>query len=616
MGQRRGAVEGVGVNVAERYPLISILIPNYNYVKYVATAVDSALAQTYQNIEVVVSDNCSTDGAWELLNERYGDDPRVRLHQNEQNIGMARNFDRLMELARGRYVMCLSSDDFLFPPHLARLAERFEAEPELDVVYCNAYFAHEDGTVYATRAMAGQFPVDFTDARDELVEEFTTVCPVCFPCALFKREVLLEPGICGDPANGQDARDWELIIRLALANKRFAYIAQPSMAIRLHADQFSGDAYHRSGRNVLDYASYVERYMDHPEFVRRMRGREAGVARLLNTLVAQAPSLNGGVSPFDAAQLARFAALEQALHARAAVYEPARVRESRVSVVVETAGAPRPLLRALDSLSAQRYGAWEAVVVDHGSIPVEAMLRAHPAWERIAYVRLPTTHTAGAARNLALRMIRGEYVAFLDPDDSFSPDHLEHAVAEIARMGAMVSLATSRLVLERTNGAASTSEPLGESAPFGGDESDVARLDVAHAIPLGALVLYRGLLDRIGGFNDSVPILADWDFTLRLARAARFAPTGASTLGVTARLNLTAQRLGTALAHYPAVLDALYAAHPADARVAELRARHRDVVVSALAAAPDWLREPRGVAEFMDALGGRAPSPLRATQPA
>jgi len=187
----------------ERHPLISVLIPNFNYVKYVATAVDSALAQTYPNVEVVVSDNCSTDGAWELLNARYGADPRVRLYQNATNVGMARNFDRLLELARGRYVMCLSSDDFLFPQHVAQLEAGFASDPQLDVVYCNAYFAREDGTVYTTRAMPGQFPVDFVDARDELVEEFTTVCPVCFPCALFKREVLLEPGICGDPANGR-----------------------------------------------------------------------------------------------------------------------------------------------------------------------------------------------------------------------------------------------------------------------------------------------------------------------------------------------------------------------------------------------------------------------------
>ena len=128
-------MEGVVVIAQERYPLISILVPNYNYVQYVATAVDSALAQTYPNFEVVVCDNRSTDGAWELLNERYGDDPRVRLHQNETNIGMARNFDRLLELARGRYVMCLSSDDFLYPSHLTQLEQGFARDPGLDVVY-------------------------------------------------------------------------------------------------------------------------------------------------------------------------------------------------------------------------------------------------------------------------------------------------------------------------------------------------------------------------------------------------------------------------------------------------------------------------------------------------
>ena len=600
----------------ERYPLISVLIPNFNYVKYVAQAVDSALAQTYPNVEVVVSDNCSTDGAWELLTSRYGDDPRVRLYQNETNVGMARNFDRLLELARGRYVMCLSSDDFLLPPHLTRLEAGFAGDPGLDVVYCNAYFAREDGVVYATRAMPGQFPVDFADARDELVEEFTTVCPVCFPCALFKREVLLEPGICGDPGNGQDARDWELIIRLALEGKRFAYLAAPSMVIRLHADQFSGDAYHRSGRNVLDFAGYVERYVDHPEFVRRMRGREPGVARLLRTLVAQAPAFNGGVSPFDDVHQAWFDRLEQQLLARAAVYEPARVRDSRVSVVVQTAGQPAPLLRALDSVTAQRFDNWEIVLVDHGPMNLEALLRSHPAWERISYARLATPQNPGAARNLALRMIRGEYVAFLDPDNRYEADHLERAVEAIARSGATASLAGSRLAVERTDGTAGNAEQVGEIAEFGGAERDLAMLEIAHAVPLDVLVLYRGLFDRIGTFNDAVPLLDDWDFTLRLARAVRFAPAGSTSVIVAARLGLFAQRLGAALPHYAAVLDALYAAHPVEGHAAEQRVRHRTGVASALAAAPDWLREPHGVAAFMSVLSGRSPVPDAIQQPA
>lgn len=589
----------------ERYPLVSILIPNYNYVRYVATAVDSALAQTYPNLEVVVSDNCSTDGAWELLVERYGTNPRVRLHRNERNIGMAGNFDRLMQLARGRYVLCLSSDDFLFPPHVEQLEARFAAEPKLDVVYCTAYFARDDATIFAVRNLPGQFPVDYDDARDELVENLTTVCPLCWPCALFKREVL-SPEILGDPENGQTARDWEVVIRLALANKRFGYVARPGMAIRLHADQHTGDEYHRSGRNVIDFAAYVERYLDHPEFVRRMRGHELAVARLLSALVAQAANMNGGTSPFDAEQLAGFTALEQRLVARAEVYEPARVTESRVSVVIEAAGAPQPLLRAIDSVAAQSFGNWELCVVDHGAIPVEPLLRAHPVWERISCVRMPAVQPPGAARNLALRMARGEYLAFLDPNDRFAPDHVARAVETIAREGARAALATSRLVLERTNGSATHVETLGEVVPFGGEAADLAGLEVAHAIPLAALVVYRGMFDRIGRFNESLPILDDWEFALRLARAARIAPTGATTVDLTARLGLVAQRLGAALSQYVPVLDAVYGGYPVAGPDVERRARHRESVATAVGAANDWIAEPRGLAAFMGLLAGRS----------
>src|SRR6202011_5524475 len=103
----------------------------------------------------------------------------------------------------------------------------------------------------------------------------------------------------------------------------------------------------------------------------------------------------------------------------------------RISIVVQHAGAPQPLVRALDSIAAQSAGNWEVVLVDHSPIPVEALLQAHPVRERMSYVRLPTQHSAAAARNLGLRMIRGEYVSFLDPDDRFAPEHLERAIETI-----------------------------------------------------------------------------------------------------------------------------------------------------------------------------------------
>ncbi|MBV9409506.1 MAG: glycosyltransferase [Candidatus Eremiobacteraeota bacterium] len=335
------------------------------------------------------------------------------------------------------------------------------------------------------------------------------------------------------------------------------------------------------------------------------------MANFLSLLVGQAAAFNAGTSPFDAEQLKRFTAIEARLRERAVVYEPAHVRESRVSVLVEAAGAPRPLLRALDSVAAQSFPNWDVVVVDHGSIPLEPVLRAHPVWERTSYVRLPTTNTAGAARNLALRMYRGEYVAFLDPDNRFAPNHLERAVDAIATTGALASLAEARLIVERTDGVATRAETVGEVARFSGEEDDVIRLEVAHTLRLDQVVLYRGMIDRIGRFNDAVPLLDDWDFLLRLVRATRFAPSGAVGVDVTVRLGLVAQRLGATLGHYPAILDALYAAHPAEPATVSARVRHRAEVVNAIGAANDWLTDPNGVAAFAAVLAGRpVPSPL------
>jgi glycosyltransferase involved in cell wall biosynthesis len=591
----------------ERYPLVSILIPTYNYVRYVERAVASAVAQTYPNVEVVVSDNCSIDGAWELLDERFAGEPRVRLHRNASNLGMAANFDRALELARGEYVLWLSSDDFLLPLHVERLQAPFAADPQLDVVYGNTYFANEDGTIREMRSLPGQFPVDYVDARDELVENFTTVCPMCFPCTLFRRSVLAEPGIWREPEQTELAGDWELAIRLALADKRFAYVARPTMVMRMHAEQSTGIEYHKSGRNILEFVAFVDRYIDHPAFRRRMRGREFGIATFLAAMLRDHAILNDGGSRLDAADEARIQAVLKRVMARAAEYEPARVRDARISVVVEADVPPALVLRSIDTLPAQDWAAWELVVVDHGSTPVESLLRAHSVWSRTSYVRHDAPLTPGAARNLGLRMARGEYVAFLEPGNGFAPRHLSSAVAAIATSGAQASIAATRLVIEGADARGVVLERLGEIAPFAGaDEGDVAHLAVAHAVPLDALVVYRGLIERLGRFNANLPILDDWDFALRVARAGRTALTREVTLDQSVRIGLTAHRLGGRLASVLPAMDALYAAHAVEADVAERRRAHRGDLAAMLARAPEATATTRGLAEFAGTLAGRA----------
>jgi glycosyltransferase involved in cell wall biosynthesis len=99
-------------------PAVSICIPVFNGAAFVGEALDSALAQTFDDIEVVVVDNASTDATLDVVASR--EDPRVRLLVNETNIGAGRNWNRAVSEARGEFVKILCAGDYLHPECVAR----------------------------------------------------------------------------------------------------------------------------------------------------------------------------------------------------------------------------------------------------------------------------------------------------------------------------------------------------------------------------------------------------------------------------------------------------------------------------------------------------------------
>lgn len=583
-------------------PLISVLIPHYNYIQYVPTAIDSVLNQSYPNVEIVVTDNQSTDGAVPILRARYVNEPRIRIIENERNLGMTGNFNRSLQYARGEYVLWLSSDDFMLRPHLERLQAVFDREPGIDVVYSSAYFADEAGHIYSIRQLPGQFPVDYVDARDELVEQITTVCPLCLPTALFPRALLEEMGPMDD--DEYLAADWEYAIRMAAAGKRFAYLADPSMAMRLHGDQASGDVYQQSGRNLVDFVGYVTKYVDHP-CMERMRGRERKIIVLMDGMRSDVLAVNE-TSPFSAQADAAFEQLRKKLLDRADVHEPAQARSRTVSVIVQAIGPPQCIVEAIDSVADQTFPNVEIVVVDHGAFPLESILRSHRAWKRISYLRHPNQIVPGSALNFGLRMARGEYIIVLDPDSRFAPDHVESLLATIERSGSQVAVASARLIVDRASTQLVAFEQVAEAGIYR-TESDFPGLgEIASALPLDAVLFYRGLNERAGIFSEQIPMLEDFEFLLRLERITRFAWSGERTLSVHVRLGFAAQIFGSKLGNYLNVLDAVYRAYPVPEPLAKLRTAQRASVARALETASQVIESPQGMAEFMATLAGRS----------
>ena len=92
---------------AGQRPLASILIPVYNRAGLIEATIRSALAQSYDPIEVVVVDNASTDATWEVLQRLALEDPRLRIFRNETNLGPVRNWRACAEHARGHYAKIL-----------------------------------------------------------------------------------------------------------------------------------------------------------------------------------------------------------------------------------------------------------------------------------------------------------------------------------------------------------------------------------------------------------------------------------------------------------------------------------------------------------------------------
>jgi len=120
-------------------PKVSVIVPNYNHAKYLRRRVESILAQTYQDFELILLDDCSTDGSREILRE-YAGDPRVRLDFNEKNSGTPfKQWNKGVGMARGKYVWIAESDDYAEPAFLERMTAMLEEHEDVAFAFCRSW---------------------------------------------------------------------------------------------------------------------------------------------------------------------------------------------------------------------------------------------------------------------------------------------------------------------------------------------------------------------------------------------------------------------------------------------------------------------------------------------
>lgn len=110
-------------------PIVSVLVTSYNRARYIAASIESVLSQTFGDFELLVTDNCSTDGTMDIVRQYERLDPRVRVVVNERNLGQFGNRNRAAELAEGTFLKYHDSDDLMYSYCLDTMVSMMLAHP-------------------------------------------------------------------------------------------------------------------------------------------------------------------------------------------------------------------------------------------------------------------------------------------------------------------------------------------------------------------------------------------------------------------------------------------------------------------------------------------------------
>jgi glycosyltransferase involved in cell wall biosynthesis len=236
-----------------RFPKISVMIPTYNRAHFLVEAVESVLSQDYPNVEVIVSDNASTDGTREVA-RKYQADYRFRYYRNEKNMGSGTNYEILLyKYAQGEYGKYLTDDDYLIDREHLSKAMRIIQKYNVKMVFSASVNKFEDENEYINMSLNLNEAVDSKWWIDHLCRTANgvTIFPSCMSGNVFEIERAKNLSAF---RSGQYYHDYEFAIKCILMDKVTGYIREPSYVERRHSGQDGRTSFRnaRMGARIFD----------------------------------------------------------------------------------------------------------------------------------------------------------------------------------------------------------------------------------------------------------------------------------------------------------------------------------------------------------------------------
>ena len=271
-----------------KYPKVSIIVPNYNYARYLDGRIQSILKQTYQDFEIIILDDRSTDNSREII-EKYRNHPKVtNVDINSDNSGSPfMQWKKGIEMARGEYIWIAEADDMALPVFLEKTVAALDASPNAVLAFSGSEIIDQNGSStgadwdkwrkYPDKSKGGW---TLFDGKEYIVHNLYWKCYVYnASMALFRRSAY-SPDTIEESIAMRNAGDWMFWTKLT-AKGDIIEIYEKLNLFRRHSDSatVTGDRSGNIRKEEIRVLKYIEDHFDIGSYRRTLR-----LGRLIKTI--------------------------------------------------------------------------------------------------------------------------------------------------------------------------------------------------------------------------------------------------------------------------------------------------------------------------------------------
>lgn len=450
---------------------VSAIVSVYNSEKYIVECFEDLISQSLYKkgqMEIVVVNTGSQQNEDDIILQYQKSYPNIEYIRIDRRETVYQAWNRGIKVARGKYITNANTDDRHRYDALEIMADELDRNPEVVLVYANQYVTRTENERFDSNTNCGAFLWPEYDH----IQLIHTSC--CGPQPLWRKSLHDEFGYFHEAL--KVAGDYEWWLRIS-EKYSFKHIDQMLGLYLLSDDSIE----HKENTACMVETRQVRDY-----YARR-----------------------AGLSAYDYGKYS-----STFLKDRAAVECLMNTKQPLVSVIVPTYNRPAFLKESIGSIIAQTYKNLEIIVVNDFGQDVNEIL-SELGDKRIKYIRHEQNKGLAAARNTGIQNSKGKYIAYLDDDDVFYPEHIETLVSYLETGNEKIAYTDAHRAIQKLdNGKYVTIQ---RDIPFSRDFSrdQLLYLNIA---PVQCFMHEKAICGQLGLFEESLPAHEDWEYWLRLSR--------------------------------------------------------------------------------------------------